>query len=115
MHKDMGTTDGSRVKCLTPSYKGGAPYTFNGWETFTVNFSDFKTLSLGTLEAYIASTISVTQQSFFAFCNYNVNNDYTPSALTDFQFFIANVRLVPTTIPTSVPEEDDNTIIIDKE
>jgi predicted nucleic acid-binding Zn-ribbon protein len=94
MHKDMGTTDGSRVKCLTPSYKGGA-YTFGGWETFTIKFSDFRTLSLGTLDEYIASTISVTQQSFLAFCNYDVNSDYTPSDLTGFQFFVANVRLVP--------------------
>jgi hypothetical protein len=99
MNKDMGTTDGSRVKCLTPTYKGGA-YTFGGWETFTVNFNDFKTLSLGTLEAYITSTISPTTQAFLAFCNYNVNGDYTPSALTGFQFFVANVRLVPTTVPT---------------
>lgn len=100
MNKDMGTTNGSRVKCLTPANVGGGPYTFSGWETFTINFSDFPTLSLGTLNDYVTSTITGTTQAFIAFCNYDVNADYTPSALTGFQFFVANVRLVPTTVPT---------------
>lgn len=78
-----------------------APYTFeNGWRTITIKFSDFPNLALGTLDAYITTVTSNGYEALFGFANYDMNTDgHTPQALTNFQMYIANMRLVPTTTP----------------
>jgi hypothetical protein len=77
------------------------PYTFeNGWRTITVKFSDFPSLALGTLDSYITAITSNNYEAMLAFANYDMNADgHAPQALTNFQMYIANVRLVPTTTP----------------
>jgi hypothetical protein len=77
------------------------PYTFeNGWRTITVKFSDFPSLALGTLDSYITTVTNNGYEALLGFANYDMNADgHTPQALTNFQMYIANVRLVPTTTP----------------
>lgn len=77
------------------------PYTFeNGWRTITIKFSDFPSLALGTLESYINTITTSNYEAMIAFANVDMNADgHTPQALTNFQMFIANVRIVPITKP----------------
>lgn len=77
------------------------PYTFtNGWRTITIKFSDFPSLALGTLGSYITTTTTGNFEAMIAFANVDMNADgHTPQALTNFQMYVANVRIVPTTTP----------------
>lgn len=77
------------------------PYTFdNGWRTITVKFSDFPSLALGTLDSYITTITNNKYEALVSFANYDMNADgHTPQALTNFQMYIANIRLVPITTP----------------
>lgn len=97
MNKDRNDA-GSHVCHLTP-WSASAPFTFDhGWRTITVNFSDFPGLALGTLGTYMNNSRNF--ESLFGFVNFDLNNDgHTPRELTNFQLFIANFRLVPTTTP----------------
>jgi hypothetical protein len=78
-----------------------SPYKFdNGWRTITVKFSDFPGLALGTLDSYITTITNNNYEALVGFANYDMNADgHTPQALTNFQMYIANIRLVPTTTP----------------
>jgi hypothetical protein len=78
-----------------------SPFKFdNGWRTITVKFSDFPGLALGTLDSYITTITNNNYEALVGFANYDMNADgHTPQALTNFQMYIANIRLVPTTTP----------------
>lgn len=94
-----GGVTGSGVYDYVP-WSVGSPYNFtNGWETVTINFSDFTGLSLTTIGTYISSlTTDTGLQSLFGFTNIDANKDgHTASVMNKFQMFIANMRLVPTT------------------
>jgi len=100
MNKNSNAVNAQYVYHITP-WTTNTAFTFEtGWKTITVNFSDFPGLALGTLEAYINTITNNKYESLIAFANYDMNGDgHTPRALTNFQMFIANVRLVPTTTP----------------
>lgn len=93
VNKDQSpATNGSVVYYYNP-YSATTPYTFgNGWETVTIKFNDFPTLALGKLSAY-RTTID-KYQSMIGFTNSPVNGK-TAMALTGWQIFVANVRIVP--------------------
>ncbi|MBP1619114.1 MAG: hypothetical protein H6Q14_2941 [Bacteroidetes bacterium] len=80
----------------------GSPYTFSsGWETVTINFSDFTGITLTSIGA---STIATTSglQSLIGFINIDANGDgHTATVMNQFQLFIANVRIVPTETPVT--------------
>lgn len=82
----------------------GAPYAYtNGWETVTVDFSNFTGLSLTSIGTYLTSLATDTAlQSLLGFINIDANNDgHTATVMNQFQLFIANVRLVPTSTPVT--------------
>ncbi len=100
MDKDRSGTNQQFIYNLSP-WSVGSPYTFTGWRTMTVKFSQFNGLQLGTLSDYIdlLETNSGRQQ-IFGFINYDVNADgHTANVIEGFQMFMANVRLVPITVP----------------
>ncbi|MBE5321892.1 hypothetical protein IM793_22240 [Pedobacter sp. MR2016-19] len=73
-----------------------ASYNFNNqWQTVTIPLSYFKATSgglpLGTLQSYITDNASVN--SGVAFVNYYQN--FPSKALSKFQLFVANLRIVP--------------------
>jgi hypothetical protein len=67
----------------------------------TVKFSQFNGLQLGTLSDYIdLLETNASRQQIFGFVNYDVNADgHTANVIEGFQMFMANVRLVPITVP----------------
>ncbi|WEK17773.1 MAG: glycan-binding surface protein [Candidatus Pedobacter colombiensis] len=75
-----------------------ASFDFNGgWKTITVPFGNFKSLALGSLADYIGVITSNNYEALIGFSNYNPENDgHTAKALSNFQMFIANVRIVRT-------------------
>lgn len=84
------------------SWSVGKPVVFNGrWQTITVKFSDYPTLSTAqNLTAFIEFVESGSKEQLLGFYNFDVNADgHTATLLTGFQMFIANMRIVPTTVP----------------
>jgi hypothetical protein len=100
MDKDRGGANQQFVYNLSP-WSVGNPYTFAGWRTMTVKFSQFNGLQLGTLSDYIdLLETKAGRQQIFGFINYDVNADgHTANVIEGFQMFMANVRLVPITVP----------------
>lgn len=103
MNKNSNTVNSQYVYHIMP-WTATTPHTFeNGWKTVTVKFSDFPNLSLGSLESYITTITNNKYEALIGFANYDMNNDgHTPKALTNFQLYIANIRLVPATTPSLV-------------
>ena len=81
------------------SIKGGK-YVFNDqWQTVTIPLSEFKAtnegLPLGTFDSYLNIEENVNSSgAIFAYVNYL--EGYPSVPLTNFQLFIANMRIVPT-------------------
>lgn len=100
MNKNSNAVNSQYIYHITP-WTATNPYTFDsGWRTITVKFSDFPNLALGRLESYITTITNNNYEALVAFANFDMNKDgHTPKALTNFQMYIANVRLVPTTTP----------------
>ncbi len=98
INKDAGGSGTSAYRCNVYGGTADNPILFNGkWITVTVPFSKFKNLALGSLGDYIATLQSNKYQSLIGFSNSNPDNDgHTPSAINNFQMFIANMRIVPT-------------------
>jgi hypothetical protein len=101
MNKNVNGANASYIYNITP-WTSDDPVNFDdGWTTVTVPFSSFKDLALGTLTSYISTIKTNSYQSLFGFFNYDENSDgHTPTALTSFRMFVANVRLVRTNKPT---------------
>lgn len=79
-----------------------------GWRTFTIPLSKFKvtansaTSTLGTL---IASLKSSNLQTIIKLVNYPLDELHPVQKLNQFQFSMANIRLVPYWMPTNTEEE----------
>lgn len=95
VNKDAGASTGS----YRYNYYGwtvDSPGNFNGkWQTVTIPFSSFRGLALGSIGDYLTTIKGNNYQSLLGFSNSNPDNDgHTPKALTNVQFFLANLRLV---------------------
>lgn len=73
------------------------PMNFGGkWRTVTIPFSYFRNLALGPLGDYVNTIKGNNYEAIISFSNANPDNDgHTPQPISNFQMFIANVRLVP--------------------
>ncbi len=102
MNKNGKGKNGAYIYNIAP-WTTSKAYAFdNGWVTITVPFNSFTGLSLGTLGDYITTITNNNYEQLFGFFNWDENEDgHTPSAITNFQLYVANVRLVPTTTPAS--------------
>jgi hypothetical protein len=100
MDKDRSGANQQFIYNLSP-WSVGSPYTFAGWRTMTVKFSQFNGLQMGTLSDYIdLLETSPSRQQIFGFINADVNGDgHTANPIENFQMFMADVRLVPITVP----------------
>jgi hypothetical protein len=102
MNKDQKGMNSSNIHNLAP-WSVDKPFAFDsGWQTMTVKFSQFPGLVTSqTLGEYIALLeTNANRQQLLGFYNFDVNTDgHTPTPIPGFQMFIANVRLVPITVP----------------
>jgi hypothetical protein len=76
-----------------------------GWLTLTIPLTAFPMATqtgLTNLGALIASVRSSKLQTIFTFVNYTLDSSHPAHAMTNFQFNIADIRLVTTAAPQSV-------------
>ena len=101
--KNQAGVNSQVIRNITP-WNADNSYTFeSGWRTITVKFSEFPSLPASTLGAYIDwYNTPGNRESLFGFYNFDVNNDgHTASTIAGFQMFMANIRMVPVTVPES--------------
>jgi hypothetical protein len=96
MDKDRSGANQQFIYNLSP-WSVSSPYTFTGWRTMTVKFSQFNGLNWVHLVSIsdLLETNSSRQQ-IFGFIN---ADGHTANVIEGFQMFMANIRLVPTTVP----------------
>lgn len=86
----------------------GEPASFaDGWKTFTMPLSAFtmtKSSSTATLGGLINSLKSSNLQTILTLVNYPLDALHPAKAVNNFQFNIANIRLVPYNVPNSTKE-----------
>lgn len=79
-----------------------------GWRTFTIPLSEFKVTANGTtstLGTLIASLKSSNLQTIIKLVNYPLDELHPVQKLEQFQFSMANIRLVPYRMPENTEEE----------
>jgi len=107
MNKNNNGTNKAYVYNITPwqvlENNNIKPFNFaSGWRSITVKFTDFPTLALGTLDDYINTITANNYEALIAFSNFDQNQDgHTARPITNFQMYIANIRLVPITKPVA--------------
>lgn len=79
----------------------------DGWKTLTIPLSAFsmtRSSSTATLGGLINSLLSSNLQTIFTLVNYPLDALHPAKEVSNFQFNIANIRLVPYAIPNSTKE-----------
>lgn len=76
----------------------------DGWQTFTIPLQEFAMTRSLRLEQLINTLLSGNLQTILTIMNYPLGEHYPATALDQFQFSIADIRLVPITNPINTPE-----------
>lgn len=79
----------------------------DGWKTLTIPLSAFsmtRSPSTATLGGLINSLMSSNLQTILTLVNYSLDALHPAKEVSNFQFNIANIRLVPYAIPNSTKE-----------
>ncbi len=89
-------------------WSDGAPVSFaNGWQTFTIPLSTFAVTSssaTSTLGGLVAHLKSNNLETLLTLVNYTLDGLHPAKEVSNFQFSVANIRLVPYNTPASVKE-----------
>jgi len=105
LNKDQSSLNSSML-ANAAMWSEDTPISFaEGWKTFTIPLSDFavtKSSSTSTLGGLIASLKGSNLQTLLTLVNYPLDELHPAKAVSNFQFNIANIRLVPYSIPTSI-------------
>lgn len=108
LNKDQSALDGSMAANVA-GWEKGAPLSFaEGWSTFTIPLSKFTATQTGaysTLGGLIAQLKGSNLQTILTIVNYPLDGLHSATALSKFQFNIANIRLVPYNTPANTPIE----------
>ena len=108
LNKDQSALDGSMTANVA-GWEKGAPLSFaEGWRTFTIPLSKFTATQTGaysTLGGLIAQLKGSNLQTILTIVNYPLDGLHPATALSKFQFNIANIRLVPYNTPANTPIE----------
>lgn len=107
LNKDQSSLTSSMLANVA-MWTEGNPVSFaDGWKTFTIPLSDFavtKSASTSTLGGLIASLKGSNLQTLLTLVNYPLDELHPAKEVKDFQFNIANIRLVPCVFPESTKE-----------
>lgn len=79
----------------------------DGWRTFTIPLSAFdvtRSSATSTIGGLISSLKSSNLQTLLTLVNYSLDELHHAKAVSNFQFNIANIRLVPYSTPSSIKE-----------
>ena len=105
LDKDQGKSLTQSWFAQTAPWTMDAPVSYaDGWQTFTIPLSTFKVTeseqyaTLGALASYLTKN---GKQAIIKFLNYQLDSSHPAQALSSFQLCIANMRLVPNTIPSN--------------
>ncbi|MDR3118716.1 MAG: glycan-binding surface protein [Mediterranea sp.] len=101
INKDQSGINQAAIYNLAP-WNTSNPYIFtSGWRTQTVKFSQFPSIGESTTIAdYIDNLKTNNRITIFGFINDDCNKDgHTPTQIDNFQMFMANIRIVPITVP----------------
>ena len=108
LNKDQSALDGSMTANVA-GWEKGAPMSFaEGWRTFTIPLSKFTATQTGaysTLGGLIAQLKGSNLQTILTIVNYPLDGLHPATALSSFQFNVANIRLVPYNTPANTPIE----------
>ena len=95
LNKNNSATGSASVANLA-FWSAEQPMDFSsGWQTVTVPLSAFSMTNNLSLEAFINTLLTGNLQTIFTFMNYELDALHPATAVTDCQFSIANLRLVP--------------------
>lgn len=107
LNKDQSSLTSSMLANVA-MWSDDAPASFaEGWRTFTIPLSDFavtKNSSTSTLGGLIASLKGSNLQTLLTLVNYPLDELHPAKAVGNFQFNVANIRLVPYSTPASTQE-----------
>lgn len=107
LNKDQNNLTSSMLANVA-MWSDGEPVSFaDGWRTFTIPLSAFgvtKSSATSTLGGLISLLKSSNLQTLLTLVNYPLDELHPAKAVTNFQFSIANIRLVPYLVPASVRE-----------
>lgn len=105
-NKDQNSI-GNSVSANVAGWEKDAPMSFaDGWQTFTIPLSAFpitETASYSTLGGLIDYLKSSNFQTILTVVNFPLDTMHPATALSKFQFNVANIRLVPYTTPANTP------------
>ena len=76
----------------------------DGWQTYTIPLAAFTMTNNLTLEDLIRTLLTGNLQTIFTVMNRDLDPIHEAHAVGDFQFSIANLRLVPITTPANTEE-----------
>lgn len=107
LNKDQNGLTSSVVANVAP-WTEEEPISFgDGWKTLTIPLSAFamtKSSSTSTLGGLINSLKSSNLQTIFTLVNYPLDALHPSKVVSNFQFSVANMRLVPYNVPNSTKE-----------
>ncbi len=107
LNKDQSSLTSSMLANVA-MWSDGEPASFaDGWRTFTIPLSTFTVTSssaTSTLGGLVASLKSSNLQTLLTLVNYPLDELHPAKEVSNFQFSVANIRLVPCGIPASVKE-----------
>lgn len=108
LDKDQGKTLTQSWFAQTAMWDKGVPVSFaDGWKTYTIPLSAFRVTeneayaTIGDLASYL---IKNKKQAIIKLVNYQLDASHPALALGEFQFCIANMRLVPYGSPANQKE-----------
>lgn len=96
---------GSSMSADVAGWEKGSPLSFaDGWRTFTIPLSEFsvtETDAYSTLGGLINLLKTSNFQTILTVVNFSLDELHPAVALSKFQFNVANIRLVPYSIPSN--------------
>lgn len=106
LNKDQSSLT-STMLANVAEWEAGAPASFaDGWHTFTIPLTAFPVASgsTSTLGSLISLLKSSNLQTILTLVNYPLDSLHPAQSLSEFQFSIANIRLVPYATPDNTQE-----------
>lgn len=108
-NKDVNSI-GSSTSANVAGWEKDAPMSFaDGWQTFTIPLTAFSVTESGsysTIGGLISQLKASNFQTILTLVNYRLDTMHPTTALSSFQFNIANIRLVPYATPANQPIEE---------
>ncbi len=105
LNKDQNSLTSSMLANVA-MWEKGSPMSFeDGWKTLTIPLSEFaatsENASMSTVGGLVSSLKSSNLQTLLTLVNYPLDVMHPSVEAGSFQFCIANIRLVPNTIPSN--------------